>query len=513
MKLLMNKYRKILFQHLDGIVCIPTILALNKSGILNLIIQKKIFSIEDLLKKKSISSGYFNVSLRILRSLNFLDFECKKNELKNIYHINNNFLEILNYIEKIELLDKILSYHINYNKLSEIELKNYITNIENFNLTKLRKELHSNYYNFFEGIIIGPILANISFCKHLHTIDNKIKINNPYKQFNKSIIELFKKINYLNKNHEITDKGLYFFTKASSYGVTVSYLNTFNNLSKMLTTKPDFIWERTNNNHEIHVNRKMNVWGSGGSHKTYFKKVDNIITKVFNQRIDKQPKGIIDVGCGDGTFLKHLYDIITTRTIRGKHIDTYPLILIGLDFNKKAREASRKTLSNVNSIVLSGNISNPKGINETLINKYNYKLEDFINSRTFLDHNRIFQEPNISINHNIYSSGSFCYKGNLISSNKLINNFIYHMKLWKPYIRKFGLIIIELHTLDPEITKNNRGNTLACAYDATHGYSDQYLIEYEVFKKCLQYLNLEITEKYESLYPRKNPTVSINYIK
>ena len=87
------------------------------------------------------------------------------------------------------------------------------------------------------------------------------------------------------------------------------------------------------------------------------------------------------------------------------------------------------------------------------------------------------------------------------------------MFLWKPYIQKFGLIIIELHTLNPEITKNNLGNTLACAYDATHGYSDQYLIEYEVFKNCLNYLDIKITKENEYLFPKEIPTVSINYIK
>ena len=301
-------------------------------------------------------------------------------------------------------------------------------------------------------------------------------------------------------------------TRSSSYGVTVSYLNTFNNLPTMLTKNPNFIWERSKENNEIHVNRKMNVWGSGGSHKAYFKKIDSIIIDIFNKNINKQPKGIIDIGCGDGTFLKHLYDLIMTKTIRKKHIKNHPLVLIGLDINKKARESSRKKLSNIDSIIINGNISDPKKINESLLKKYNYKLEDFLNCRTFLDHNRIYKEPEGYVNHNINSSGSFCYKGNLISSDKIINNFIYHMKSWKPYISNFGLILIELHTLDPDITRNNQGNTLACAYDATHGYSDQYLIEYEVFKKCLHYINLKTTTKYETLYPKTNPTVSINYI-
>ena len=72
-------------------------------------------------------------------------------------------------------------------------------------------------------------------------------------------------------NNKLTRKGLYLFSKASAYGVTVSYLNTLNNIDKLLTTKPDFIWQRKEDNTEIHVDRPLNVWGSGGAHKNYFK--------------------------------------------------------------------------------------------------------------------------------------------------------------------------------------------------------------------------------------------------
>ena len=51
----------------------------------------------------------------------------------------------------------------------------------------------------------------------------------------------------------------------------------------------------------------MNVWGSGGAHKLYFKKIDEIIIEIFNYPIEQQPKGIADMGCGDGMFLTHLY--------------------------------------------------------------------------------------------------------------------------------------------------------------------------------------------------------------
>lgn len=57
---------------------------------------------------------------------------------------------------------------------------------------------------------------------------------------------------------------------------------------------------------EIHVDRVMNVWGSGGARDTYFKVVDEIIINLFNLPINEQPKGILDMGCGnDAPFTTH----------------------------------------------------------------------------------------------------------------------------------------------------------------------------------------------------------------
>ena len=74
--------------------------------------------------------------------------------------------------------------------------------------------------------------------------------------------------------------------------------------------------------------------------------------------------------------------------------------------------------------------------------------------------------------------------------------------------------MIELHTLDPDITSQNIGKTAATAYDATHGFSDQYILELEVFLKVMQTLKLESDPKHFSKYPNNElATVSIHYLK
>ena len=114
----------------------------------------------------------------------------------------------------------------------------------------------------------------------------------------------------------------------------------------------------------------------------------------------------------------------------------------------------------------------------------------------------------------IKSSGAFSYKGKLISNNEIINNLIEHLSNWTPYINKFGLILLELHTIVPEFTKDNQKLTPAIAYDATHGFSDQYLVEHNIFKACLEQAGLSIDSNHQYLFPNnENPTISINYIK
>ena len=71
----MEDYRKILFEHLDGIVLIPTIINLKKTGILNIISDKISFTINDINKHKEVNIGYLNISLRTLRNCNLLDFK------------------------------------------------------------------------------------------------------------------------------------------------------------------------------------------------------------------------------------------------------------------------------------------------------------------------------------------------------------------------------------------------------------------------------------------------------
>ncbi|MEQ9007168.1 MAG: class I SAM-dependent methyltransferase, partial [Ekhidna sp.] len=98
--------------------------------------------------------------------------------------------------------------------------------------------------------------------------------------------------------------------------------------------------------------------------------------------------------------------------------------------------------------------------------------------------------------------------------NQVEANLKAHLNKWQPYIEKFGLIMIELHGLDPKLTSANIGKTASTAYEATHGFSDQYILELDSFDKVVKDTGLTVDLQHRTKFPNSElATVSINYLK
>ena len=101
-----------------------------------------------------------------------------------------------------------------------------------------------------------------------------------------------------------------------------------------------------------------------------------------------------------------------------------------------------------------------------------------------------------------------------MNNNLVEQSLLEHLQKWQPFVRKFGLLIIELHTIAPEVTAQNIGKTAATAYDATHGYSDQYIVEVEVFQKIAAMAGLHPSQEIARKFPNNElATVTINLLK
>jgi hypothetical protein len=314
---------------------------------------------------------------------------------------------------------------------------------------------------------------------------------------------------------QLTGCGRYAAQIASSYGVTVSYLPMFGVLPTLLFGNPRM--PRVDpSGFETMVNRGMNVWGSGGAHKTYFKKLDEIVVEIFNRSIEQQPHGICDMGSGDGTLLTHLYSVVRERTARGRVLEQHPLMIVGADFNKVARRATKQTLRAAGipaHHVIDGDINRPAQLASDL-EALGHDVHDLLHIRSFLDHNRPYTRlaNYVSGTRTPHTTGAFAHLGAEIAADELEENLVRHLRRWAPYIGRFGLLVLELHTLPPPLAAANLDRTPAVAYDGTHGFSDQYLVELSVFLDAAREAGLQADERFQARFPPSElATVSLNY--
>lgn len=524
-------YRNELFKHLDGIAIAPVAYELYDHGVLDHLLEVKSASIHDLTKRFNANAGYLNVALRLLASQGWLTYDVNNAKKEISIHTNEKSAIAFNhanyYQEVVDLMKFSANFHNRkfekepfevWNRIAKKFMNGYFQLSDN----KEEQEIQQQILMHIEGTLVGPSTVQLGMGGMFHKYFMEMSFSpSEYHQDPESfehILDFFTHLAWFEKKkntYKFTEKGLFFAKRSAAYGVTVSYIPTFRNLNELIFGNPEIL-KVDKGEKEKGVDREMNVWGSGGAHVAYFEKVDNIIIDLFNKPIDEQPKGILDMGCGNGAFLIHIFDVVYHKTKRGTMLEEFPLFLVGADYNEAALKVTRENLINADvwAKIVWGDIGNPQLLDADLKENYEISLVDLLNVRTFLDHNRIWNNEGESIDSPSISSGAFASKGKLLSNNEVEANLKSHMKKWKPYIQKYGLIMIELHGLDPRLTAANLGKTASTAYEATHGFSDQYILEIASFDKVIEETGLVNDAKYRYKFPNSElATVSINYLK
>ncbi len=522
--------RENIFRHLDGIVVAPTAYSLHEKGVLKYLLTNETASIDSICDEFNANKGYLNVALRVLCSQGWLkqsiDGDFTNYQITDDSTIAFSLAEI--YRDVVQLLKYSEQFHPRKFELEPFRMLEQIHHqfINNYGLkakNSQEERIRHQVLKHIEGIIVGPTIVHLGMSGmfHKYFMEASFKpeeFHSDAESFRK-ILDIFTDLNWFikkNGTYQFTEAGLFFAKKASAYGVTVSYIPTLRKLDDLIFGNPRILWDQETSGPEIHVDRAMNVWGSGGAHSNYFKVIDEIIIDIFNQPIEDQPKGILDMGCGNGAFLTHLFEVIELKTERGKVLEDHPLFLVGADYNEAALKITRANLikTDIWAKVVWGDIGRPDLLAKDLKENYGIALEDLLNVRTFLDHNRIWEEPKVDEIGKSNSTGAYAYRGGMIDNAKVENSLLEHFKKWSPFVQKFGLLVIELHTVSPELAAQSVGKTAATAYDATHGYSDQYIVEVDVFNKVAELAGLSPHPKHFKRFPDSDlATVTVNLLK
>ncbi len=521
-----SEYRSELFRHLDGIAVAPTAYTLHKHKVLDSLDLNDFKSITELAREFNANEGYLNVAFRILCAQGWIEMEIT--DKTPAYRMTNIGKEATTLFEHYAGVSEVLAMSEKYDRrrFEPEPFDHWLTVASPFmrwnGLDPDANDVQHQIHKHIEGILVGPSVVALGMggMFHKYFMETSFRADEFHQDADRfeRMLDFFTHLGWFQKKNEtysFTDKGLFFAKRASAYGVTVSYIPTFRKLDELIFGNPNVLWNQPAGAPEAHVDREMNVWGSGGAHSTYFKKVDEVIIDLFNRPIDEQPKGIVDMGCGNGAYLEHIFNVIDQHTLRGTMLDEHPLFLVGADFNEAALKVTRANLikADIWAKVIWGDIGRPDKLAEDLKENYNIELKDLLNVRTFLDHNRIWEDVDPGDRKGT-STGAYASRGKRIAAAEVEENLKSHLMKWAPFVKRFGLLIIELHTIPPDLTARNLGRTAATAYDATHGYSDQYIVEIPVFNRIASEAGLYPSEDHFTRFPNSDlATVSINLLK
>lgn len=523
-----------LFLHHDGIVIGATVAALNRYGLLDMLLREQRLSMGDLMKVFPCNSGYLHVALRCLALQGWIKREGPVASENMMFEFTATgylaskafalYTETAEFIYSGIPMEKYLfesggfeDRRVGYGNLVAKCLTNW--GLPNDSTQANHAPVYEIIARHLEGLLAGPTMIAANTYGLLNGDHFPLeKLSAANKNIHDELV-LLKHLGWLVLNGKqwlFTDLGKLACQFTLHYGLTLSYYPMLCNLPKLIFNSSKHITHVQPGKEEEHVDRTLNVLASGVAHRRYFEDSDKIIIEIFNQEpLSEQPKFVADMGCGDGAWLKRVYQVVMTETLRGLHLDEYPLLMVGADYNVKAQEVAHNMLqkAGVPHIVLFGDITDPDKFAKAL-ETHNINIHDGLHIRAFIDHNRRYTKPldRDAANRRIsLSSGAYADEnGNPIINNFLEQNLVEHFRKWVPFLHKHGLIIIEAHNVEPKIASGYNGKTHATAFDTYHGYSNQYPLDFEAFMQLAEQAGLRAISYQQSLYPSRLPFVAIS---
>lgn len=469
----------IINRYAHGFVAIPVILSFKKKGIFEQSEQQKSICLDNLITNTHANSGHLRVALRLLLSLGWLSQDATgayslTKEAESYPEIPDDILELLHLStdsilagQQDELLDKWIARSCQGWQVSQAFMA-----------------------DFLDGLLLIPVLLALKQYRD-EPVNKEKKLFSPLNlPLREALSELFIKKDwaYLEKDGlALTAIGQFMLDRALITGVVASYAPMLLQMPELLFGSHQAVFQRAEFGEESHIDRKLNVLGSGFQHEKYFTQVDEIVLAIFNRLpYAEQPKYIADMGCGDGSLLKRVYQVICSQSARGKVLEQYPLTLLGIDYNQESLQETARTLANIPHRVLHGDIADPERMIAKLAELGIADPENILHIRSFLDHDRSYIPPENSsamedrtrLN---YQGVYVDAEGQSISPAAMVQSLIEHLTRWASATSQHGLIVLEVHCLESATVQTFLDQSESLYFDACQAFSMQHLVEADVF--------------------------------
>ena len=315
------------FQH--GMVCVPILLACRQKGILEYIQQHPGCKLDDLVWT---NHGHLMVAVRALASIGVLEYGPG---------------ETVFYTAGAELSASIARMPGTLMELFNLDMHQCLISDGDTQLTQLANLLMERWAGvecsmvraFLDGTVILPLLLALTQTGWIR--DGGVDVSGASSSVRRMLVGIFKAKRWFESEAadfiQLSNQGAWITQRVLSSGVVVSYRPLLSQVETLLCGDPEVVFTRDIDGHEAHVDRTLNVVGSGFQHTRYFSAMKQLVVSIIQgSATGQRPRFIVDTGCGDGTLLCMLYEAIRELEAAGET----PLVMVGVDFNQNSIAAT-----------------------------------------------------------------------------------------------------------------------------------------------------------------------------
>ena len=480
-------------RHLDGLGIGTTVAALHERGIFDFLQSQSCASVRKIQERFGGNAGYLQVALRLLAGQQWLrtsgEFgtDCLTCALTEEGRCAVEFAPL--YVKAASLLRQLWPLSSDEQL---IKIKELIENRWGVKEEDLPAQLRWKILGHLDGHGIGPVMAHLAREQVFEEIAANPQGTLSIQPCALAMLEAQGWVCVEDQQVQATQAGIYAAACAKQYWYPIAYFNTLTQVPNLLFGK--IAAAMPSSEEETHIDRELDVRFSGKVFSaTCQQPLGETVLGIFSR--EDRPEAIVDTGCGDGSLLAWLSSEIMNRTSPAQR----PFVAIGIEPSTAARQVASATLTaaQVPHILLDGDITEPEEIARQL-RDLGYDAQNTLHVSKSVIHNRRYQAPSGPADSTLRSSNIFTLPdGSAIRLGYLEQNLIEHFASWRPLTNRYGIVVIEAHTARVETVSACLGRSIATVVDALHGYSNQYLVEPEVFHAAAERAGYESRRQVE----------------
>lgn len=322
-----------------------------------------------------------------------------------------------------------------------------------------------------------------------------------------ALARLLQAIGWLAEDGSCTADGIDGLGFVSHLGLVGSYLPLFERLPSLYAGE----WKPPPHGRDSYMHHNLNARANAAVRDRYFADSDPLITSVFDREpLSEQPRFVLHSECRDGVWLAHIHDVVRRRTLRGRHLDEHPLLMIGVDCDEVALQRARRTLlsAGADARVMHGDPEDPDALRDALAAD-GLAIDDGLHLHAFVAREHV--GAGAATAGAGTSSGAYLDEhGEALDAADVEASLTGHLARWAPHVARHGLVVLEAHCVSPQVTARHLGALHSLAFDAYQGYSGAHPVERPAFIHACRRAGLCEAATGERCYPTSRPFVAVS---